>query len=109
MARVWTELQRCSVHRYSNIFLLLNQVNKQNPRFLFPVQPILLNPTQPIFSIQLSTSSGSVNILNIYSPTLCFSDETKDEFYKDLETTVSEIPDREHLYMLGDFNAGVGD
>ncbi len=56
----------------------------------------------------LSPSSGPVNILSIYAPTLCSSAETKDNFYEELETTIKEIPTTEHLFLLGDFNARIG-
>lgn len=54
-----------------------------------------------IFSLQLSTSSGTVNMLSICAPTLC-SSESKDGFYEVLETTIKEIPTTEHLFLLGD-------
>ncbi len=63
--------------------------------------------TPRILSIRLSTSSGPVNILSIYTPTLCSSAETKDTFYEELETTIKEIPTTEHLFLLGDFNAQI--
>ncbi len=61
--------------------------------------------TPRILSLHLSTSSGPVNILSIYAPTLCSSAETKDEFYEELETTITEIPTTEHLLLLWNFNA----
>ncbi len=64
--------------------------------------------TPRILSLRLSTSSGPVNILSIYAPTLCSSAETKDKFYDELETTIKEIPTTEHLFLLGDFNARIG-
>ncbi len=68
----------------------------------------LLGGTPRILSLHLSTSSGPVNILSIYAPTLCSSAETKDTFYDELETTIKEIPTTEHLFLLGDFNARIG-
>ena len=64
--------------------------------------------TAHILSLWLSTSSGPVNFLNIYVLTLCSLAENKDEFYKELESSIREIPATEHLYLLGDFNAQVG-
>ena len=61
--------------------------------------------TAYILSLRLSTPSGQVNILRIYAPTLCSSDVAKDEFYKELETAIREIPASEHLYLLGDLNS----
>ncbi|XP_062614292.1 uncharacterized protein LOC134276017 [Saccostrea cucullata] len=64
--------------------------------------------TPRILSLRLSTSSGHVNILSIYAPTLSSTVETKDTFYEALETTIREIPSTEQVYLLGDFNARVG-
>ena len=82
----------------------------------FAVRNSILTSVEPpskgtprILSLRLSTSSGLVNILSIYAPTLCSPAEAKDEFYEELENTVREIPETEHLFMLGDFNARTGD
>ena len=54
------------------------------------------------------TSTGFANFLSAYAPTLTSSQEVKDQFYENLEKTVSQIPRSESLYLLGDFNACVG-
>ncbi|MBN3326552.1 CFDP2 protein, partial [Atractosteus spatula] len=41
-------------------------------------------------------------------PTLCFKPETKNEFYDNHETLIRNIPIKEQLILLGDFNARVG-
>ena len=64
--------------------------------------------TPRILFLRLSTSSGLVNILSFYAPTLSSSAEAKDEFNEDLETTIRDIPATEDLYLLGDFNSRVG-
>ena len=64
--------------------------------------------TPRILSLRLSSSSGPVNILSVYAPTLSSSAEVKDEFYEELETTIKAIPATECLYLLGDFNARIG-
>ena len=64
--------------------------------------------TACILSLCLLTSSGPVNFLSIYAPTLCSLVENKDKFYEELESSIREIPTTEHLYLLGDFNAQVG-
>ena len=81
----------------------------------FAVRNSLLSSVEPpqkgtprILSLRLSTSSGHVNILSIYAPTLSSTVETKDTFYEALETTIREIPTTEQVYLLGDFNARVG-
>ncbi|XP_071954137.1 craniofacial development protein 2-like [Antedon mediterranea] len=64
--------------------------------------------TARILSLRLSTSSGTVNILSIYAPTLCSTPVSKDEFYEELDSAIRGISATEHLYLLGDFNARVG-
>ena len=64
--------------------------------------------SERILSLRLSTVAGFVNILSIYAPTLCSSQEVKNHFYEALDAAISQIPSTEGLYMLGDFNARVG-
>ena len=49
-----------------------------------------------------------VNIIAVYAPTLNSSDNLKDTFYETLVATLSKIPKRERIILLGDFNARVG-
>ena len=64
--------------------------------------------TERILAISLSTKSGKVNIFSIYAPTLCSPQETKDQFYEELDDKIKLIPKSEHIFLLGDFNARVG-
>ncbi len=64
--------------------------------------------TERILTLRLSTSSGPVNILSVYAPSLYSTPEEKDQFYEALDQVISSIPNTEGLYILGDFNARVG-
>ena len=64
--------------------------------------------TERIFTLRLSSMQGPVNLVCVYAPTLQASAEVKDQFYESLDTVVSKIPEAEHIYLLGDFNARVG-
>jgi exonuclease III len=64
--------------------------------------------TERILSLRLTTSSGPTLILNVYAPTHCSTAKDKYAFYKALETRIREIPDKENLILLGDFNARLG-
>ena len=64
--------------------------------------------TERIFTLHLSSMQGPVNLVCVYAPTLQASAEVKDQFYESLDTVVSKIPEAEHIYLLGDFNARVG-
>ena len=59
-------------------------------------------------SIRLGTATGPVNILNVCAPTLTSSDDTKDQFYGQLDELIKGCPKVEPLFLLGDFNARVG-
>ena len=64
--------------------------------------------TERIISLRFLCSSGSVNIICAYAPTLTSPPETKDAFYDQLDAKIKSIPLDEELYLLGDFNARVG-
>lgn len=73
--------------------------------------PMIVPPTggsERILSLCLSTSSGMVNVISAYAPTLCSPQEMKDQFYEDLDNIINKIPETEHIILLGDFNARVG-
>ena len=64
--------------------------------------------TERILSLRLQTSSGPVSLISAYAPTLASTAEAKDKFYDDLGAAIRRIPDRELLFVAGDFNARVG-
>lgn len=64
--------------------------------------------TERILKLQLQTETGPVSIISVYAPTLTATSESKDKFYDDLSKVVSETPEEQHLFILGDFNARVG-
>ncbi|XP_063587445.1 craniofacial development protein 2-like [Penaeus indicus] len=80
----------------------------------FAVQNTLLSTieapssgTPRVLSLRLTTSSGPTNILSVYAP-LSSATEAKDQFYEELEAKIRLVPKKEHLFLLGDFNARVG-
>ncbi|CAG5114795.1 unnamed protein product [Candidula unifasciata] len=64
--------------------------------------------SERILKIQVQTRAGPVTLISAYAPTLPPSPDSKDKFYEELISTLSEVPDREALFILGDFNARVG-
>ena len=64
--------------------------------------------TERILSLRLQTSSGPVSLISAYVPTLASTAEAKDKFYDDLSSAIRRIPDRELLFVAGDFNSRVG-
>ena len=61
-----------------------------------------------ILSLQLHLSAGPVTLISAYAPTLSSSTEVKDKFYDNLAATIKKVPEREPLFILGDFNTRVG-
>uniref|UniRef100_A0A2C9KWR2 Endonuclease/exonuclease/phosphatase domain-containing protein n=1 Tax=Biomphalaria glabrata TaxID=6526 RepID=A0A2C9KWR2_BIOGL len=61
-----------------------------------------------LLSISMMTASGKVTLISAYAPTLCSLQEDKDKFYEDLKEAIANIPQKEHMILLGDFNARVG-
>uniref|UniRef100_H3A5B7 Endonuclease/exonuclease/phosphatase domain-containing protein n=1 Tax=Latimeria chalumnae TaxID=7897 RepID=H3A5B7_LATCH len=49
-----------------------------------------------------------MTLLSIYGPTLDYSKQQKDEFFFQLEQIIKNVPARNRLAVLGDFNACVG-
>ena len=64
--------------------------------------------SERILTLRLSTSSGPVNIVTAYAPTLYSNPDVKDQFYNALDHTIGMLTPNEHIYLLGDFNARVG-
>ena len=82
----------------------------------FAVRNSLLSMIEPptggserILTLRLSTSSGPVNLVTAYAPTLYLNLESmKDQFYNVLDHNIGMLTPSEHIYLLGHFNARVG-
>ncbi|XP_045457359.1 uncharacterized protein LOC123667510 [Melitaea cinxia] len=81
----------------------------------FAVHNTLLNAietprglTERIMVLRLNTKCGFVTLISAYAPTLTSTAESKDVFYDDLCNAVRNVPPGDRLYILGDFNARVG-
>ena len=64
--------------------------------------------TERILSLWLQTSSGPLSLISTYAPTFAFTAEAKDKFYDILSAAIRRIPDRELLFIAGNFDARVG-
>ena len=47
-------------------------------------------------------------IVNVYAPTMANPDENKEAFYNELANTLRQIPQKDKLLLMGDFNARIG-
>eukprot|EP00105_Crassostrea_gigas_P003802 XP_011416773.1 PREDICTED: craniofacial development protein 2-like [Crassostrea gigas] len=61
-----------------------------------------------LLTLCLNTTTGPITLVSVYAPTLTSPPETKDLFYEKLSSVITNIPDKEQLILLGDFNARVG-
>ena len=64
--------------------------------------------SERLMSLCLETRKGKAHFISAYAPTLDASSEDKDKFYDSLRVVVSSIPKGDALFLLGDFNARVG-
>ena len=49
-----------------------------------------------------------IYFVHVYVPTLEAPDDTKEDFFSQLDTFITRFPQQEDLVILVDFNAGVG-
>lgn len=47
-------------------------------------------------------------IITVYAPTMTNPDENKEAFYNQLSATLRQIPHRDKILLMGDFNARIG-
>ena len=64
--------------------------------------------SERILTMRLNTTSCPVTLIGVYAPTLMASSDTIDEFYENLCATISKVPPKDEVVLLGDFNARVG-
>ena len=58
-----------------------------------------------LLTLHLHTYVGPVTLVSAYAPTLTSTTAAKDESYANLSDVVENIPPKEHLIILGDYNA----
>jgi len=62
-----------------------------------------------LMTLTLELEGGHMaTLISAYAPTAVASEDTKDEFYAQLNDIISRTPYRHKLILLGDFNARVG-
>ena len=64
--------------------------------------------SERIMSLCLQTTKGYVNLISVYAPALGASPDVKDSFYRALADTVRLMNTDELFFILGDFNARIG-
>ena len=74
----------------------------------FAVRNTLMSMIEPgsvsserLLTLRLNTNAGPVTLVSVYAPTLTSTPDAKDEFFESLATTISSIPSKEQLILLG--------
>lgn len=62
-----------------------------------------------IISIRLQGKPTNLSILQIYAPTTQAEESVIDDFYMDLQQLLEEVPKKDTILIIGDWNAEVGD
>ena len=61
-----------------------------------------------LMTVDLHLDGCILTLISAYAPTLCGSDEDKEDFYDNLSSIIKNVPRTNKLLLLGDFNARVG-
>ena len=69
--------------------------------------PTAINERLMTLRVPLSKESF-ITFISAYAPTLDSDEDTKNQFYEQLSTTLSRVPRNDKLVLLGDFNARIG-
>jgi len=58
--------------------------------------------------VRLKAKPRNIILINVYGPVAAATNEEMERFYQDLSQAVKQVPKRDMLLVMGDFNAKVG-
>ena len=61
-----------------------------------------------IITARFKSTARNVTVINAYAPTNLAGDDTKDQFYEQLQAVINKVPKRDLQILLGDMNAKIG-
>ena len=61
-----------------------------------------------IITARFKSTARNITVINAYAPTNLADDDTKDQFYEQLQGVINSVPSRDIPILLGDFNAQIG-
>ena len=61
-----------------------------------------------LMTMVLPLEGQEATLVSAYAPTMTATEEDKEEFYELLNRTLSAVPHKHKLFLLGDFNARIG-
>lgn len=88
-------------HRYGVAVILDRNVVKSVTGFIPMSERVML--------LQLMTTHGKLNLIQIYAPTADKNEEELENFYSDLQKTLRLTASRDITVVMGDFNAKIGE
>ena len=88
------------VHRQGVGFLLSKRAKKS----LLAINPL----SERIITTRFKGSIANISIIQVYAPASSRSDQNVENFYVQLQHTIDQVPKKDVLYVIGDFNAIVG-
>lgn len=59
--------------------------------------------------MRLKLAYTNMTLISAYAPTMDYPHEDKERFYEELDRLIQDTPHSDKLFLLGDFNARVGD
>ena len=83
-------------------FAISNEIAKKLPTLPTGISERLMQLRVPVGNDRF------LSLINVYAPTMAYSDEAKESFYQDLAKIVDNVSEADKLLILGDFNARVG-
>ena len=89
-------------HRQSGVdFAVSNHYLK-----LFDKLPERINDR--LATMRMKGNNSPATFISAYAPTMAYSDQSKEEFYEQLDHAIQSVLHSDKLFLLGDFNARVG-
>jgi len=65
-------------------------------------------PISRVLVVLLNAKPRNITLIQVYGPTTAATDEEMERFYKNLSQAIKQVPKRDMLLIMGDFNAKVG-
>ena len=61
-----------------------------------------------MISVRLQSKPFSITVIQVYAPTSNAEEAEVEQFYEDLQDLLEQIPKKDVLFIIGDWNANVG-
>lgn len=72
-----------------------------------PIQNIEYD-NEELLQTTMKLDKGILHIISVYAPDISKPKEIREQFYLDLQDLLDQIPHRDQICIMGDFNADIG-